>query len=330
MTREQVLSQTESLNILSVNRLADILKVPGEKLLSLSSAPNSSYTPFPHLKPARPFQSNPPSRVRQIDNPHKDLRWVQKRINQRLLVPICFPENIFGGIRKRSILDNAEHHHGASLLVTIDVKRCFPSVTNRHVYAVWKELLGCSPPVAALLTRLTTFERHLPQGAATSPLLANLFIWMIDQPIREACGKLGVAYSTWIDDLAFSGDLARDVIQIAARTLAANGLRISRDKLKIMGPGSEKLITGTRLGAGGIRAPREKLKRIRSGIHHFEIGHVHDNKAERYLKGLVAQLRFVHQLCPKDAERYAAKLRTSAAGKFLSAADAKFLIKASQ
>lgn len=330
MTREHALSQAEKLNILSVNRLADILKVSVEKLRSLSSSPNSRYSPFPHVKPARPFQRKPPCRSRQIDNPLRDLSWVQKRINQRLLVSICFPENIFGGIRKRSILDNAEHHHGASLLVTIDVKKCFPSVTNRHVYAVWKELLGGSPPVAAVLTRLTTFERHLPQGAATSPLLANLFIWMIDQPIREACQELGLAYSTWIDDLAFSGDLARDAIQIAARTLASYGLRISRDKVKIMGPRSEKVITGTRLGTKGIRAPREKLYRIRSGIHHFEVGHINDNRAERYLKGLVAQLRFVRQLCPKDAQRYAAKLRTIAAGTFLSTADTQFLIKASQ
>lgn len=170
----------------------------------------------------------------------------------------------------------------------------------------------------------------MPQGAATSPLLANLFIWMIDLPIREACQELKLAYSTWIDDLAFSGELARKAIEIAARTLALYRLRISRDKVKIMGPRSEKLITGTRLGRKGVRAPDEKLCRIRSGIRHFEVGHVNDTKAERYLKGLVAQLRFVHQLCPADAQKYAAKLRKVAAGRFLSPADTKFLNSAAQ
>jgi hypothetical protein len=97
-----------------------------------------------------------------------------------------------------------------------------------------------------------------------------------------------------------------------------------------MGPRSEKRITGTRLGSKGVRAPDQKLFRIRSGIHHFEIGHVNDDKAERYLKGLVAQLGFVHQLCPKDAQKYAAKLRKVAAGRFLSPADTKFLKSASQ
>lgn len=318
-------AQVAKLNIRCINHLADLLRIPGERLLSLSASPNSSYNPFEHTKPLRPFQKKPRSKPRQIDNPRDDLSWTQKRINRRLLAPICFPEHIFGAVRKRSVFDNAEHHHGASLLVTIDIKRCFPSITNKQIYSIWSDLLGCAPPVAALLTRLTTFDRHLPQGAATSPLLANLCIWMIDEPIRQACKQLGVVYSTWIDDLAFSGQRARALIEIAADTLIVNGLRISRKKIHIMGPRATKVITGTRLGADGMRAPNEKLSRIRSGIFKFELGLVSSAETEKYIKGLVGQLRFVHQLCPKDAVRYARKLRSAVRGRFLSTADKKFL-----
>ncbi len=325
MAREETEFQVEKLNIQSVSRLGDMLKIPPERLLSLSASPNTGYRPFDHVRATRPFQRKPPSKPRQIDNPLEDLSWTQKRVNRRLLAPICFPSHVFGGIRKRSVLDNAEYHNGASLLVTVDVRQCFPSISNKHVYSVWKELLGCAPPVASLLTRLTTFDRHLPQGAATSPMLANLLIWMIDEPIRGACERLGVAYSTWIDDLAFSGERARELIQIAAETLRANGLRISRKKVQIMGPRAPKLITGTRLGAAEIRAPREKLSRIRSGIHKIERGLVEAEETEKYLKGLVAQLRFIHHLCPKDAVKCAAKLRGAAIARFLSAPDKKFL-----
>jgi hypothetical protein len=148
---------------------------------------------------------------------------------------------------------------------------------------------------------------------------------MIDEPIRQACKQLGVVYSTWIDDLAFSGQRARELIQIAADTLRINGLRISRKKIHIMGPRATKMITGTRLGADGIRAPSEKLSRIRSGIFKFELGLVSPDETERYIKGIVAQLRFVHQLCPKDAVLYAQKLRKAVRGRFLSAPDKKFL-----
>jgi len=313
--------QVEKLNIRSVNRLADLLKIPAEKLLRIAPV----YSPFEHVRRPRPFQRKPLSQARRIDNPTEDLRWIQKRINRRLLAPICFPEHIMGAVRNRGVFDNAERHHGASLLVTLDVKQCFPSITNKHIYAVWHDLLGCIPPVASLLTRLTTVDRHLPQGAATSPLLANLFIWKIDEPIREACQRLGLTYSTWIDDLAFSGEHARDVIQIAIATLRANGLRVSRKKKRIMGPRDPKVITGTRLGAQGIRAPREKLSRIRSGIHKFEAGMVTDERAEMYIKGLIGQLRFIHHLCPKDAARHAGALRTALRSRFLSESDREFL-----
>lgn len=325
MAQEEAEFQVAKLNIRSVSRLGDLLKIPPEKLVSLSAAPNASYRPFGHVRAKRPFQTKPPSHPRQIDNPIKDLSWAQKRLNRRLLATTCFPEHVFGGIRKRSILDNAEYHHGAALLVTIDIKQCFPSITNRHVYRVWRELLGCAPPVASLLTRLTTFDRRLPQGAATSPMLANLFIWMIDAPIRAACKQLGVVYSTWIDDLAFSGEPARELIQIAAETLRGHGLRISRKKVQIMGPRAAKLITGTRLGAGTVRAPHEKLSRIRSGIHKFEGGLVEVDETEKYIKGLIGQLRFIHQLCPRDASKCAAQLRRTTAGQFLSSPDKKFL-----
>jgi hypothetical protein len=132
---------------------------------------------------------------------------------------------------------------------------------------------------------------------------------MVDEPIRWACEEFGVTYSTWIDDLAFSGERARELINIVVDTLRTYGLRVSRTKIKIMGASAAKLITGTRLGAHGVRAPREKLSRIRSGIFKFERGLVSDSAVDRYLKGLVAQLRFVHQLCPKDALRYAESLR---------------------
>lgn len=315
----------ERLEILSVNRLADILKIPRKKLVSLSSTPGQNYDPFMSVRAPRPFQKLPPSTPRPIDNPLRELKWVQKRIHRRLLKPICFPAHILGAVPKRSVLHNAEIHLKANLLVTLDVRQCFPSVTNAHVYRVWSGLLGCSPPVARLLTQLTTYGRHLPQGAATSPLLANLFIWMIDKPIRDLCEELSVAYSTWIDDLAFSGERARDLIQPAIAMLAAHGLRVKREKIKIMGPSAIKMLTGTRLGSRQVRAPKDKLSRIRSGIHKLRSGLIEKQDEEAYVLGLVGQLRFIKQICPGDVPPYAAELASVCRGRALDPPSRKFL-----
>jgi len=315
----------QRLDILSPRRLADVLKIPPGTLEKIAESIGACYKPFALAKLPRPFERDYSPKLRPIDNPIQDLKWIQQRIYRRLLKPICFPSHILGAIPKRGVMDNAERHLGATLLVTLDVRQCFPSITNIHIFRVWSEFLGCSPPVARLLTQLTTFDRHLPQGAPTSPLLANLFIWMIDEPIRNLCEQLFVDYSTWIDDLAFSGERARDLIEPAISLLASNGLKVKRDKIKIMGPSAIKVLTGTRLGSLQVRAPKDKIRRVRSGVHKLCTGLVPPNGEERYILGLVGQLRFIHQLCPRDASVYAGELKEACRGRFLDPPSRRFL-----
>jgi Reverse transcriptase (RNA-dependent DNA polymerase) len=312
-------------NILSVNRLASMLKTDVEKLVELAAKAESHYLPFESPGRERYFQRRQP-KSRLIDNPSQQLKKIQDRIHRQLLRPICFPPHIFGAVPKRSVLDNAEHHMGASLLVTIDVRKCFPSITNKQVYHVWRNVLGCSPPVAALLTRLTTFQRRLPQGAPTSPLIANLFIWSIDAPIREACAARGLIYSTFIDDLAFSGARAREMIQIAASVLAEHALRISHKKIKIMGPQEIKLLTGTRLGKLQARASKDKISRVRSGIHKLKIGLVPKEERQVYVDSLIGQLRYIEQLSSRDGLKCAGELTKCKIDEMSS--DAKRFLKA--
>jgi RNA-directed DNA polymerase len=315
----------QKLDILSPRRLADVVKIPRDTLDKVAASSSNGYSPYMLAKPRRPFELHYTPTPRPIDNPRQDLKWIQQRIYRRLLKPICFPPHILGAIPKRGIMDNAERHLASRLLVTLDVRQCFPSITNAHIYRLWSEFLGCSPPVSRLPTRLTTFDRHLPQGAPTSPLLANLFIWMIDEPIREMCGSLCVTYSTWIDDLAFSGERARDLIQLAVSLLATYGLKVKREKIKIMGPTAIKLLTGTRLGERRVRAPKEKISRVRSGIHKLRVGMVPPNDEERYILSLIGQLRFIHQLCPHDACVYAGELKEACNGRSLDPPSRRFL-----
>ena len=139
------------------------------------------------------------------------------------------------------------------------------------------------------------------------------------------CKQILVSYSTWIDDLAFSGERARDLIQPAISLLAANGLKVKREKIKIMGPTAVKLLTGTRLGSREVRAPKEKLSRVRSGIHKLRAGLVPPEDEERYIFGLVGQLRFINQLCPHDVSNYARELSNACEGRALDPPSRKFL-----
>lgn len=301
------------LNIAHEKSLAIHLGCNVDELQQLAESAKSFYKPFESVSKLRPFAKKPPKKPRPIDNPTGKLKKIQERINKALLEPILLPEHVFGAVKHRSILGNAQRHQGAPVLVTLDVRQCFPSITNAHVYSVWAKVLGCSPQVASLLTKLTTFKRHLPQGAPTSPALANLFIWSVDAPIRDKCTELGVEYSTWIDDLAFSGDNARAIIQIAVEVLHVSGLRLSHKKTVIMGSGQSKTLTGTRLGHRSLRAPKKICDRARAGIHKLECGLVEAPAMERYCRALSALIMHIQRICPKDSiclrERFSAQLQ---------------------
>jgi hypothetical protein len=115
------------------------------------------------------------------------------------------------------------------------------------------------------------------------------------------------------------------MIQIAISFLAQHGLRVSRGKIKIMGPRDAKLLTGARLGKFQIRASRESLARVRSGIYKLRIGGVSPTEQVRYVDGLVGQLSYIEQLCAKDSQRYACELARCTTKMDLSPVAVKYL-----
>jgi RNA-directed DNA polymerase len=183
------------------------------------------------------------------------------------------PEYICGGVKGRSVMMNVRYHEGTSLIVTMDIKAWFPSITEQHVYYVWRRILGCSHKVARLMTTLTTYDGHLPQGAPTSTAIANLVLYSIDEPIRLASACFNVQYSSWVDDLVFSGANARLLIPIVVATFNKAGFRISRSKLKVMGPDKQRVVNGVTLGdIPGIS--RELRWRIRAALHRLQMGNI--------------------------------------------------------
>jgi hypothetical protein len=92
-----------------------------------------------------------------------------------------------------------------------------------------------------------------------------------------------------------------------------------------MGPTAIKTLTGTRLGSQQVRAPKDKLSRIRSGIHKLRGDLVAKEDEERYILGLVGQLRFINQICPGDVSVYGRELLAASKGRYIDLPSRKFL-----
>lgn len=298
----------DQLDLYSFRYLEFLLGFSRIQLVELSREAGKHYRPFYKEPKIRPFARKPISnKKRLIDNPKGMLKQVQRRINQRLLKPLLLPEHLLGGVPGKCIRDNAYLHLGSPCIVTVDIKKFFPSITPLQIYRVWRVRLNCSPRISALLTRLTTFRGYLPQGAPTSTLLANLVLSSSDCGIKVACEAAGIRYSSWVDDLAFSGLKAREIIQKVVDALMQAGFRLSHQKIKVMGAGDRKTLNKLVLSRL-VSVEKAFLSRIRAGIHNLRVGKVPQNEVVSYVRSLEGSINYVALIQPLKAKQFRCQL----------------------
>src|SRR5947208_2609016 len=132
------------------------------------------------------------------------LKTIQRYILRSILETKPLPPYVHGFVPGRSIVSNGETHRGAPYLLNVDIARFFDSIHETTVRQVFLDF-GFGEDVAKTLTRLCCFQDSLPQGAPTSPYLANLAFDAADKSILALCREYGMTYSRYADDLSFSG-----------------------------------------------------------------------------------------------------------------------------
>lgn len=118
---------------------------------------------------------------------------------------------------------------------------------------------------------------HLPQGAPTSPRLANLAFRPIDQEIAEAAADSRLTYTRYADDLYFSTDderftrssasaLIRHVSQIVLR----HGLGLNSTKISVSPPGARRLVLGLLVDGDKPRLSKGFKRSLERHLHFIE------------------------------------------------------------
>ncbi len=133
----------------------------------------------------------------------------------------------------------------------VDISDFFPSVDEEMVEDILRRQLGASRQVAragaALLTRHDESDvsrTFLPQGSPGSCIVANLVLDRVDRRIQERAQRLGVTYTRYLDDIAVSGDRARELISLIIGLLTREGFRVSRRKLEVVSRRKSQVVTG--------------------------------------------------------------------------------------
>jgi RNA-directed DNA polymerase len=231
-----------------------------------------------------PRRTGPP---RLLEAPKPRLKAVQRRVLHEILDAIPAHPAAHGFTRGRSAVTNAAAHTRQRVVVSLDLQNFFAAVTAARVYGIFRAA-GYPEAVAHLLAGLcTTTTRpavraaapdplrralatpHLPQGAPTSPALANLVAYGLDVRLAGLARACGATYTRYADDLTFSGPLHAAAPRLIAtvRVIAReSGFAVNESKTRYGTQAGRQRVTGVVVNAG-TNAPREEYDALRALLH---------------------------------------------------------------
>lgn len=253
--------------------------------------------------------------TRVILAPKRELKALQRHVLRHLLDLVPPTEAAHGFRAGHSIATNAGPHAGRQVVVNLDLKDFFPSVTYPRVRGVFISL-GYGYAVAATLALLCTehdrvaYERDdgryyisvtpraLPQGAPTSPALANLAAARLDRRLLGLARARGWSYTRYADDLTFSGDdaaAAARLLSATKRIIAAEDFVVHPEKVHVARRSGRQVVTGLVVN-DGVGTPRQLRRRLRAVLHNAaQTGLEAQNREGRegfraYLAGMIGHV----------------------------------------
>jgi len=274
--------------------------------------------------------------VRLIEAPKARLKDLQRQILLWILSEVPPHTAAHGFVRGRSIRTFAAPHVGKRVVLRMDVRDFFPTFGGVRIQNVFRtfgypervaDLLG---GVCANATPLNVWEEikpdvdlarlselrklyarpHLPQGAPTSPALANICCYRLDCRLTALSESAGATYTRYADDLAFSGDhnfekrVERFSASVAA-ILQEEGLRVNHRKTRVMRQSVRQHLAGlvTNEKVNVVRRDFDQLKAMLTNcVRHGAESQNRDGRPDfrSHLQGRVA---FVEMINPAKGNR---------------------------
>ncbi|SCE82409.1 RNA-directed DNA polymerase [Micromonospora coriariae] len=280
---------------------------------------------------------------RLIEAPKPRLCALHRRLLAEVLGPLPVHPAAHGFVPGRSAHTFAAAHAGRAVVVRIDLAAFFGSVPARRVYGLFRTA-GYPEPVAHTLTAICTTRTpaavlraapvdlpdrvwrlaalrggHLPQGAPTSPALANLCAFRLDRRLTGLAAAFDVDYQRYADDLAFSGELpprrVADLLAAVTEVVRDEGFRVHTRKTRVRGRADRQLLAGLVVNERPA-VPRVEYDRLRAILHNAaRTGLAAQNHAghpafAEHLAGRVAWVGHTH---PGRAAKLAALLAAALA-----------------
>jgi len=309
--------------------LADWLPLPMERLVYLADTDGRyarrAYRCIRHYHAVTEAKKSGGTRL--IEAPKTQLKAVQRQILHGILRQIPVHEAAYGFAPGKGCADAARLHCGKDEVICFDLADFFPSVSYARVFGIFRHC-GYPEAVARLLSGLCTTMTapdvlaqlpaemrqlcripHLPQGAPTSPALADILLFNLDCRLKALAGSLGATYTRYADDLTFSGGdgIGRVLLKLVPEIIREEGFYINPAKTRRMPATTRQVVTGIVVNAH-LNLRRSGFDRLKAEIH--ACGRAGDMRLSdpHYRAHLIGRIQWLRSLNPSRGDRLLSRL----------------------
>jgi RNA-directed DNA polymerase len=278
--------------------------------------------------------------VRLIEEPKPVLKHVQRVLLREVVNHVPAHDAAHGFRPGRSAVTYAARHAGYAIVVHLDLEDFFGTVTAGRVFGIFRQC-GYPEPVAHLLTALTTNSiphsvvaagphpsssllqdshfrlgqhlrhPHLPQGAPTSPALANLSAYRLDLRLAGLAESAGIVYSRYADDLALSSSAVlgrarvERLVQLVERIATEEGFRVNPFKTFLQRSSQRQRLAGVVVNQhpNVDRREYDQLKAILHNAARYGPDSQNRSNHRNYRAHLLGRISHVQHLNPARGER---------------------------
>lgn len=325
--------------ITNLSELAECLGILDQTLIWLARGPRGNGACSAHYQIQAVKKRSGGCRL--IEAPKARLKRAQREILRQILDRLPVHAAAHGFVPQRSTLTHARLHVGQKWILRMDLEDFFPSIDGSRIFGLFRSL-GYPYEVVQALANLTThvlgldviretvhgrdqtesnertisnlarlyFRRHLPQGAPTSPMLANLIAYRFDCRVAGLAKTCNVTYSRYGDDLLFSGStIRRSSLEKMADHVGAiaieEGFRVRHRKTAFIPQSQQQLAVGIVLNEKPNIA-RQEYDQLKAILHNcVRFGPDSQNRAghDNFAAHLLGRIQWFRRLHPERGEK---------------------------
>lgn len=282
--------------------LKDLLDETDDTITIVLKNKAKYYTSFPIRKRS--------GKLRWINAPQSHIKKWQRIIVDKLLYNYSAHPIAHGFVRKKSPITNARHHTQRKILVTLDIKDFFNSITDvqvantlQYLMSLPKAPIQLSIPDIMLVVEILTYNGVLPQGSPASPIMSNLVCIGADSKIAALQKLYNCVITRYADDIAVSSDtnmglpaIIKEIRKILYLTLK---VKVNQAKIHVSRQSRRMTVTGIVVNKK-INIAKIEAKKIRAKI--YNLLKTKTNISTEELQKLRGKVEWIKNLNPQKGK----------------------------